>query len=697
MKTPPFLLGATILFWGWQSGFLLAAAPMALILESPRWLKARWEFSNDDFWRIWTFCTILLLAATVFAFTANDGVTNFHGFFSNPNLRTERNVGTTMARSVAAVIRWLPMMFFLFMAAQSFSAREGVPLETISFILQWRWKKARKLGQPLPPSRSVNISYPYFGLCLMAASAHSGDDNSYFWGLCLLLAWALWPHRSRNLAVWAAAVGVAITAGYFGQGGLSKLQRYLESINPQWFSGFTRQRFEGVQTRTGLGQIGRLQLSPKIVIRLDTGTDPAPNLLREASYHNYVSKDRAWSVGTTHEDFATVLQGTNETSYILLPEKTNTLSLNIACYLAGGQGLLPLPAGCGRLDNLLVLGVERNSSGAVLAKGPGLAIFDARYGPGQMLDSGPEKEDWLVNPRDPKEAAVREVAALDKVVEELQVAGKTTEEKLRAVSQFFQTKFTYSIWQERDAQGNTNETPLTRFLLRTRKGHCEFFATATALLLRQMDIPTRYAVGYAVHETSGGGKYVVRQRDAHAWCLVWNEQKQVWDDFDTTPGSWLEAESADSSWQKISDAWSRVVFEFSKVRWGQTNLRQYILWALLPILGLLLYQIMFRSRRKRHNRGSAAGLELLWPGLDSEFYQLERKLIARGVPREAGEPLSAWLHRAAADPSLADAKTRLRQLLSLHYRYRFDPAGISGPERELLRREARACLSGLSL
>jgi hypothetical protein len=688
MKTPPFLLGATLLFWGWQSGFLLAAVPMALILESPRWIEARWEFSNDDFWRIWTFCTILLLAATVFAFTANEGPANFHGFFSNPNLRTERNVGTTMARSVAAVIRWLPMMFFFFMAAQSFSAREGVPLETISFILQWRWKKARKLGQPLPPSRSVNISYPFFGLCLMAASAHSGDDNSYFWGLCLLLAWALWPHRSRNLAVWAAAVGVAITTGYFGQGGLSKLQRYLETINPQWFSGFTRQRFEGVQTKTGLGQIGRLQLSPTIVIRLDPGTNSPPNLLREASYHNYARE--TWSVGTAHEDFATVLQGTNETSYILLPDKTNTLSLNIACYLPGGQGLLPLPGGSGRLDNLMVLGVERNSGGAVLAKGPGLAIFDAEYGPGPMLDSAPEKEDTLVSPREP-----RELAALDKVAEELQLDGKTTHEKLRAVSQFFQSKFSYSLWQERDAQGSTNETPLSRFLLRTRKGHCEFFATATTLLLRRADIPTRYAVGYAVHEMSGS-KYVVRQRDAHAWCLVWNDDKHVWDDFDTTPSSSMEAEGGDSAWQKVSDAWSRVVFEFSKVRWGQTNLRQYILWVLLPVLALLLYQIMFRSRRKRRHRGFIP-LDVLWPGLDSEFYQLERKLIARGVPREPGEPLSVWLHRAAADPTLADFKARLQHLLSLHYRYRFDPVGITRPDRERLRQEATSCLTGLSL
>jgi transglutaminase-like putative cysteine protease len=49
----------------------------------------------------------------------------------------------------------------------------------------------------------------------------------------------------------------------------------------------------------------------------------------------------------------------------------------------------------------------------------------------------------------------------------------------------------------------TNETPLARFLLRTRSGHCEYFATATVLLLRQLGIPARYAVGYAVHEASG--------------------------------------------------------------------------------------------------------------------------------------------------------------------------------------------------
>ncbi len=69
MKPPPFLLGAALLFWGWQSGFLIVGAVMAVVLEGARLMKARWEFAEDDFSRVWTFCTLLFLAAGVYAFT----------------------------------------------------------------------------------------------------------------------------------------------------------------------------------------------------------------------------------------------------------------------------------------------------------------------------------------------------------------------------------------------------------------------------------------------------------------------------------------------------------------------------------------------------------------------------------------------------------------------------------------------------
>jgi hypothetical protein len=241
----------------------------------------------------------------------------------------------------------------------------------------------------------------------------------------------------------------------------------------------------------------------------------------------------------------------------------------------------------------------------------------------------------------------------------------------------------------------TNETPLTRFLLRTHRGHCEYFATAGVLLLRQIGIPARYAVGYAVHEGSGG-KFVVRQRDAHAWCLVWDDKRNIWKDVDFTPPSWVALESARSSLQGLSDFWSRVTFELSKFRWGQTHLRQYLLWGLLPVLLILLYQIIVHSRRRRQLRKEERKAETIpWPGLDSDFYRLELALTQRGLVRLPSEPLSQWLQRLCTDPSVFELRDSLWQLLLLHYRYRFDPQGLAADERQLLRSQVAACLDNI--
>jgi hypothetical protein len=150
--------------------------------------------------------------------------------------------------------------------------------------------------------------------------------------------------------------------------------------------------------------------------------------------------------------------------------------------------------------------------------------------------------------------------------------------------------------------------------------------------------------------------------------------------------------------QWLGDFWSWVRFQIAKFRWGQTNLRQYILWALIPILAFLLYRIIFRRRRKRGSKSQTekTAAAVFWPGLDSEFYQLERKLAGRGVPRLPSETLSAWLARALAVPALADLRKPLQELLRLHYRHRFDPRGLSDQERETLTREAKNCLETLS-
>ena len=684
MKAPPLLLGSVLVFWGWQTGLLVPGILMGLALESARVVRARWDFSDEDFFRIYNLCLVVLLAAAVYSFTANEGPSELRGFFHNPNFLTQRTAGFATARTAWSVGRWLPMIFFCFALAQSYSAREAVPLPAVSMVLRYRLRMARKLGLPAPASRAVNVSYPFFGLCLFSASMHSADDTTFFWGFCVLVGWALWPHRSPRFAVawWAVLMGVVMVLSYFGQRGIGQLQGYLGNLNPPWLGAFVRRRFDPTQSQTEIGNLGRIKTSPKIVIRLETANGVPPRRLREATYRTF--KGRTLSADLNENDFSRVAE-TNETTFPLL-DKPAPDSVRIACYLPGGKALLPLPRGVARLEHLLAYNVWKSPLGAVLEEGPGLVVFDALYGPGQSVDS----------PADPEEDCKvpdREKAALDQIVAKLHLKGQSLDQAVRTLTQFFSTQFTYSTWFDQDRSVHRNESPLTRFLLHTRSGHCEYFATAAALLLRDVGIPARYAVGYAVHEGSGTS-FVVRQRDGHAWCMVWDDQSRGWREFDPTPPSWVAIDAQRITLaQRLSDLWARITFEISKFRWGQSHLREYLLLSLIPVLLILGFQILFRRRRRlTRERVQVAGSPTTWPGLDSEFYSLERKLAQLGAGRQRSEPLSQWLQRISDDTTLAEIRAPLRTLLMLHYRYRFDPAGLSAADRVRLRDQSNACL-----
>ena len=694
-KAPPFLLLAALLFWGWQSGFFLAGAIMGMVLESARFVPARWDLTELDFRRIWNFCLLLAFALIVYVFTTNQAGGGLGGLLHPSAAAATSYFGT----SATSFLRWLPIAFVLLVAAQMFSEREGVPLSAIS----WFVRRLRKGGAG--PEPYMDLSFPYFIVCLFSAGIHSNAGaQSYFWGQAVLIGWALWPMRARRfgLLVWVGALAAGIGLGFYGQRGIGELQRLLEGYNAQWMANFLRPRTDASQSMTAMGQVGRLKLSARIIIRLEpkAGSTP-PVYLREASYRHYQPDQQTWFSGGSRADFATLSheQG-NESAWTLLPGKTNISTAAICSYLDGRsketgdpEGLLPLPSGSSRLERLPVFSLKTNNAGAVLASGLGLVIFDAHYGPGATFDSPPDATTNRLDLTVPG----NEVPALDQIISELKISGATEREKITAIRQFFDGKFSYSTWLGADKVPRGNETALSRFLLHSRSGHCEYFATATVLLLRELGIPARYAVGYAVNEASGRG-YVVRERDAHAWCLVWNAPRQMWEDFDTTPASWVAEENKRaSSMQWFTDFWSWARFQVAKLRWGQSNLRQYILWALIPVLALLLYQIIFRRGRRRRAQSKtgilAAGI--FWPGLDSEFYQLERKLAARGAPRQSSEPLSDWLGRALAEPALADLRDPLRELLRRHYCHRFDPCGLSGAEREALAREAKTCLDRL--
>lgn len=89
--------------------------------------------------------------------------------------------------------------------------------------------------------------------------------------------------------------------------------------------------------------------------------------------------------------------------------------------------------------------------------------------------------------------------------------------KVEAVERYLGT-FEYTLREESDDQAE----PLDYFLFERKKGHCEYFSTAMAVLLRAAGVPTRNVNGFLGGEWNEYGGYLaVRSGDAHSWVEVW--------------------------------------------------------------------------------------------------------------------------------------------------------------------------------
>ena len=119
-----------------------------------------------------------------------------------------------------------------------------------------------------------------------------------------------------------------------------------------------------------------------------------------------------------------------------------------------------------------------------------------------------------------------EVAALAR-----QIAGDATtiEQKARRVEAYLSRNYEYIPLGQNVRQKSTDD-----FLLRDKRGHCEYFAAGMVVLLTALDIPARVAGGYYGGQFNPlGGYFIVRRDDAHAWAEVWSGTS--WLTYDPTP------------------------------------------------------------------------------------------------------------------------------------------------------------------
>ncbi|MBX3407508.1 MAG: DUF3488 domain-containing protein [Phycisphaeraceae bacterium] len=83
---------------------------------------------------------------------------------------------------------------------------------------------------------------------------------------------------------------------------------------------------------------------------------------------------------------------------------------------------------------------------------------------------------------------------------------------------FLRTNYAYTLQMTLPREG---QDPIEMFLFDTRRGHCEYFASAMVAMCQSVGIPARIVAGYVATEFNAmTGQYTVRESNAHAWAEV---------------------------------------------------------------------------------------------------------------------------------------------------------------------------------
>jgi transglutaminase-like putative cysteine protease len=245
----------------------------------------------------------------------------------------------------------------------------------------------------------------------------------------------------------------------------------------------------------------------------------------------------------------------------------------------------------------------------------------------------------------------------------------TVYDKVVAIERYLRTKYRYSL----RLVHNRRLDPVDEFLFVTRRGHCEYYASAMTLMLRELGIHARNVNGFAGGEWNGVGGYLaVRQGDAHAWVEVLFAGVG-WVAFDPTPAGGRPAQGAAGGiltklgqlWDSVRLRWFRYVVEYDLGKQvslvqgvrslfrrapgasGDSWLSRHWRTTLAAGLGLLaLAWVVTWSRRRRARAPDGAPRPI---SQAAGLYQRLLKALARGgyvkgpgvTPREFAGELAA--------------------------------------------------------
>lgn len=254
-------------------------------------------------------------------------------------------------------------------------------------------------------------------------------------------------------------------------------------------------------------------------------------------------------------------------------------------------------------------------------------------------------------------------STLQSIAEDVTQGMSTQYDKVKALETYLRSDFEYSLTPPRTPP---DTDAVTFFLTQSKVGYCQAFASAMAVLCRELNIPARLATGFATgtpgtdRSQEGATIWTLRERDLHAWTEVYFPG-YGWITFDPT-----SSRVANASWGNEAREYLRSLMA------GATARTAGPLLIVMLLAGLSLY--MVKSFAWEPLRSSA-----WWKAQRSELrprgYTLEERWDAayarasRCVHRRAGAKLPhETAHEYAANaksrlsPDVAAALDRLTQL-----------------------------------
>jgi hypothetical protein len=122
---------------------------------------------------------------------------------------------------------------------------------------------------------------------------------------------------------------------------------------------------------------------------------------------------------------------------------------------------------------------------------------------------------------------------IPKLAQTITAQAATPADKAIAIEGYLRGRYAYTL----DLAGKPGKDPIAYFLFEKRAGHCEYFASAMAVMLRTLGIPSREINGFLPGEYNDlGGDYIVRASDAHSWVEAYFPGSG-WVVFDPTPAA----------------------------------------------------------------------------------------------------------------------------------------------------------------